>query len=372
MIGFGMAALFKVPRSPFWQLRYKLPNGKWGKQSTKFRHALPLETRQARALEAEHTQRELQGFKGAGEDRWDRWVVAHLRQRYATRHKTRERYEGSWRMIQAFMELEKLELPKQVTRSHVKRFIEWRQNPQEYGGKVEGIYPCSRNTALGDTKVWRIIMAEAVHLGYTATNPCASLGIPKDVPKEKRPFTDAEIVQIRKALLEYPEWMSIIFEIALHQALRLRQCRFPMSAIDWKRGAHGVITYPRAIVKGKTAFSHPVDARLVPLLRRLQADGREWTCEDFDAPRKAGEKMTLPSKAWFHFFRKLKMKGVSFHCCRVTWITRACLADVPVAKAMRFCNHGSTEVHRIYQKLGAEDIMTVPAMVAFPDSAADQ
>ena len=147
--------------------------------------------------------------------------------------------------------------------------------------------------------------------------------------------------------------MQICFEVGLYQALRLRQCAFPMSCVNFDRGT---ITYPFTIVKGKNPFTHPIDPRLAPLLRRLAADGRTKTCE---IPK-------MPSKAWWLFFKRLGIRDLCFHCLRVNWITRAAIAEVPEAKAMKFVNHASTEIHRIYRKLSSDDIMGVPARVALP------
>jgi integrase len=180
------------------------------------------------------------------------------------------------------------------------------------------------------------------------------LGIKKDTAKEKRPFSDAEIGIFREALRNEPEWMAVSFEVSLYQALRMRHCQFPLAWVDFERG---VIEYPQGFSKTKKRFSQPFDERLRPLLLWLKDKGREITCE---IPKMA-------SKAWWVFFRRLKIEGVYFHCLRVNWITRAAKAGVPIAEAMQFVAHSSTEVHRIYLKLSAGDIMSVPAMVRLPE-----
>jgi hypothetical protein len=45
-----------------------------------------------------------------------------------------------------------------------------------------------------------------------------------------------------------------------------------------------------------------------------------------------------------------------FHCLRVTYVTRLAQAGVPLSLAMRLTNHSDELVHRIYQRLGVEDV----------------
>lgn len=355
-----MAKLYPKSGSPFYYLRYKNESGVWRDKATPFRIGFPSETKQAKALEAEQTLKELKQRPVKGGETWDLWVLPFLRQTYAgpEHSRTLERYELAWRNVRAFLMWKKVEIPRLLTRALCKEYHSWRINPKEHGGAIEGVFKCGHNNALQDLKILSIICDEAVELGFLDSNPAFRLGIKKINAEEKRPFTDEEISKIRAGLTEYPEWMSISFELGLHQALRLRQTSFPLSCVDWKRNT---ITYPRTIVKGSKAFTHPIDARIRPLLEKLQKDGAKMTCAI--PPNKE-----LPSKSWWRFFKKLGIRDVCFHCTRVTWITRAAIAGVPISKAMRFVNHGSEEVHRIYTKLKADDIMEVPSMISYPEA----
>ncbi|MEO5804421.1 MAG: tyrosine-type recombinase/integrase, partial [Verrucomicrobiota bacterium] len=105
--------------------------------------------------------------------------------------------------------------------------------------------------------------------------------------------------------------------------------------------------------KGGTrrAFSIPYDDSLAPLLEKLKEErGATWA---FDWPK------NLPSKDWFLFFGRLSAKHglprYSFHCLRVTFITRGVKAGVPEAVMMKLVNHAGTTVHRAYQRLTFED-----------------
>ena len=84
------------------------------------------------------------------------------------------------------------------------------------------------------------------------------------------------------------------------------------------------------------------------MLKKLKKDGRTMTCE---LPQMA-------SKEWWRFFKKigLHQKGVCFHCTRVTVITRLIRQGHSEAVVRKIVHHASTEVNRIYQRLGVEDV----------------
>lgn len=45
-----------------------------------------------------------------------------------------------------------------------------------------------------------------------------------------------------------------------------------------------------------------------------------------------------------------------------TFITRLARNRVPLSHAMRLVNHASTTIHRVYQRLGVEDVREIPSM----------
>ena len=357
----NMASLYTKPGSPFHYLRFKSDDGRWRDKSTHLRIGFPSETKQAQAMAMEASLKELKRSPSKSGESWDSWVLPFLRQKYAgeEHERTLARYELAWRNVRAFLLWKGIDTPRRLTRAICKEYHIWRQNPEANGGRVEGVLRCGHNNALQELKILSIICDEAVALDFIETNPAYRNGIKRIKAEEKRPFTDEEIQKIRLALNDGPSWMAISFELALHQALRLRQTSFPLSCVDWKRGT---ITYPRKIVKGNKPFTHPIDDRIRPLLEKLKEADAKMTCV-------IPPDQELPSKTWWRFFKKHDIKDVCFHCTRVTWITRAAIAGVPISKAMRFVNHGSEEVHRIYTKLQAHDIMDVPAMVTYPDAS---
>jgi hypothetical protein len=158
--------------------------------------------------------------------------------------------------------------------------------------------------------------------------------------------------------------MTISFEIALHQGCRIRETSVLLSDIDENTGR---IQFH---AKGGKIFTTALNPALIPMIRKLRAVGAERTCL---LPRMA-------TKDW-HWLLKGRpdrgWKGICpkacFHCTRVTAITRMARNNVPIQKTMRFVNHADQAVHRIYQRLQADDLdLCVEALKFAPTSAKPQ
>ena len=335
-----MASLYKRPNSPFWWIKYKNEAGKQHAHSTGYRHAIPTQTRKANVLLNEKRLRELKTEKGMESDQWNIWVEEFLNSKYANSKKTLQRYKTCWQRLSAYLEESDIHRPYQLNFRACELYMPWR-----IAGQPQfGFYKCGHNTARLDLKILHLICKHAIKRGFLSHNPCASLGIPKEPAPEKSELTDDDIALIREQLvvLKQPEWMSISFEIAIHQGCRLTETSFPLSRIDWKRKT---IEFH---AKRDKKYTAPIHSNLLPLLKRLKDEGRKITCE---IPE-------MPSKKWWKFFQKtgLHKKGVCFHCTRVTVITRLIRAGVPENKVKKIVHHASTEVHRIYQRLGVDDV----------------
>src|SRR6202022_4728991 len=104
-------------------------------------------------------------------------------------------------------------------------------------------------------------------------------------------------------------------------------------------------------VKGGKGYSQPIDPAFYPILQDLVAHrqriGSSMLCE---IP-------ILPSVKWRVFLDELGLKHLVHHGLRATWITRAALAGIPESLAKRFVNHASSQVHAIYQKITANDLL---------------
>ena len=338
-----MASLYDRKNSPFIWIKYKDAAGVQKAHTTGFRSSIPAQKRKAKVLLNEKQLIELKTEKGKSGDSWNAWVIDFLETHYATKPATLARYKISWQSLSPYLAEQKIVRPLQLTFRHCELYIPWRIAGQPH----LGIYKCRHNTALYDLKVLRVICKRAKRLKFIAENPASALGIDKHKPDEKPELTDEDLALIRQKLqeLKMPDWMRISFEIAIHQGCRLSETVIPFSKIDFKKKT---ILFK---AKGDRDFSAPIHSKLLPLLQKIKKLGRATTC-------------VLPpmaSKEWWRFFKKigLHQKGVCFHCTRVTVITRLIRAGRPENVVQKIVNHSSTEVHRIYQRLGVEDVRGV-------------
>lgn len=338
--GYTMASLYKRDRSPFWWIKYRNDLNEVQQESTGFRHGIPSETRKAQVARNEKSLLELQINKHTADEIWDAWVLEFLNRQYEKSPGTLRRYENAWRNLSIYLHHKGITRPRQLTFRDCELYMDWRTK-----GQIDlGIYKCSHNNSRWELKILHRILRQAVKRGFVQNNPCDSLGIPRHKPAEKPELSDDDIALIREQLVaqEKPEWMKVCFEIAMHQGCRLRETSLPLSRIDLEK---------RTIqfhAKGDRPFTAPIHPNIIPMFQRMKDAKQKMTCE---LP-------PLPSKQWFLFFKKIGLhkKGVCFHCTRVTVITRLIRAGEPENKVKKIVNHASTEVHRIYQRLGVEDV----------------
>jgi integrase len=182
-------------------------------------------------------------------------------------------------------------------------------------------------------------MHEAVISGFCNSNPCSRLGIKRDPSPKKPRITDAEHKIILAALRHEPEWMQISYQIAWEQGCRFSETCLPLSDVDLRRNVIGFRT------KGEkdSIAEFPLSPRLRPLFQRLKREGRTVT---FQMPE-------MPGKAWWRFFRRIKLRHLCFHCTRVTFITRCYERGIPRDDVMRLAGHTSYAAHEIYPRLSA-------------------
>lgn len=350
-------SVFQRPGRAAWYVKYPTNDcaAGWVSKATPFKVANPGSKRRARAW-AEKMLKEFTSSGGrASAEKWSDWVSAYLQDKYRHSPRTLQSYEGSWATVADFLAEHGVHVPAQVTFNHVVAFLTWRTAQKRHSGAA-----ISRNTALQELRVLSLIMREAVRRGFALGNPVERSGLRRDPAKEKREFTGAEIERVREALrvregkLPVTErWMSVCWEIALHQGCRLTETQVPMELVDEKAGT---IQFAGKGRNGmKRVFTTTLHEGLRPLMAQLRAAGATVTCS---LPRMA-------AKEWHFFFKRLEMHGVSFHCTRVTVITRLARAGVPEQQAMRYVNHASAAIHRIYQKLRAEDLSACTKALRF-------
>jgi hypothetical protein len=348
-----MASLVNVKRSPYWQVKYIDPKtGVRVFKTTKFRKDDPTETKQARALEAELAAREHEKNLHTDAERWEDWVTPFLK-RHCAMPRTFERYMLGWSWLSMYLRERRIHNPSQLTYQDALGYLKWRTEYRKRGGRTVKL-----NTALNDMKVMRIIMRQAVRLQYATSNPCDRLGVAKQEAKEKPELTDEDIIQIRAALKNRAPWMAISFEIAIHTGCRQSETQIALRDIDLKRKT---ITFANPKGGRARAFTVPLPSALESLLRSLKDSGAMHTLDN--PPSMLG-------KEWWCFFKnELKRPELCFHCARVTFVTRHARAGTPLSAAMRLVNHSSTLVHRIYQRLGVDDVRQWESAIAIPVAA---
>lgn len=334
-----MASRYVREGSRFWWIKFRDSRGIIKREATKFRHGVPMDTRQCDALVAQKTMEEKsRGMVARDSHAFSRWVPQWFKVQYQNA-KTRTKYEGSWEIISRWMAGEGITAPAQVQREHASQFVDWRTRQKVMG--LKGKKTVCRNSALLDVTILRLVMFEAQKRGYIAVNPISKLRLKKDQAREKPELSPEQIAAVREALVKRPEWMRVSFEIALHQGCRFSETCLPLSRVNL---ADGTITFK---IKGGRMHTTKLHPGLRPMFERMMAEGRKMT---FAMPE------ANSTRDWSRLFKRLKMPGVSFHCTRVTCVTMLARAGVNEQQAMAYIGHSQTEIHRIYQRLKPRDL----------------
>lgn len=348
--------------SPYWWVAYTNPATlRRTAISSKQRRDDPIGYKRALDLARKKAEDGSAMLKASAGSQWTAWVEAWIRGKFSEPHQARSLKAElhRWRWVHAFLTEHKTHSPAGVTYQRGLDFMEWRQAHKTYSGK--GGY----NNALGELRLLGRVMREAVRRGFVTASPLERMGLKRKKSPEKPEMTTQEIAAIRRALKKKEgqlaiteRWMTVSFEIALHQGCRHAETSIPMSAID---EAAGTITLRQ---KGDRVFTTRLHDGLRPLITELRAASAVRTCVH---PPMAG-------KLWHWFFkgrneRDHHQKGVAprlcFHCTRVTVITRMARAGVPIQQAMAYVGHADHEIHRIYQRLQAPDLSRAQAALNF-------
>ena len=325
-----MASIYRRKDSKYWWVKWFDASGRVRQESTGLRIDSVAETREARRLRA---QREAEELRAPREDRnqklLDRWVPRWLGTRFAKQPNTLESYLGAWNHLFGFFKSRDLLIADRIRREHCFEYLEKR------------IKAASRNTAIHDLAILRLILNEAVRRNWIDKNPASALRLKKDIPSERPEITEAERILIEKALKKKPDWMKVSWAIAWHQGCRLAETSVPLKDVDLK---NRMITFT---IKGGRRHTTRLHPDLVPLFNRLKREKKKVT---WDFRRSA-------SRDWSRFFKKIGLGHLTFHSTRVTVITRlARSGTVNEQMAMRFIGHCSSEIHAIYQRLQAVDL----------------
>ena len=353
-------SIYQRDGRPFYYASFVPPNAyKRVHVSTQIRVADT--TGKARAYEWACERAKLSRVHDAGVDEhWHAWVVRFLEQRYRRSPLSLSRYLTSWRVWEKYLTKEKIMGPRGVSFQTIRDFLDWRTGPEQEKRSGKRV---SHNTAMTDIEGFRLIMGEAVRRGWRTDNPCRELGISRDPAKEKVEIMDDEMATIIAALDKFvaerphKDWMRISWEIARWQGCRLSETQFDIRRhvnfdedTIWFRG------------KGGVEIHTSLSPQLKPYLQKMLASGRTFTCK---FPRMGVGAAGAASKFFRQFFDELGLPHISFHCTRVTVITKLIRADVPLAQVMAFIGHADEEVNRIYRKLKPRDLRAVPLALSY-------
>jgi integrase len=208
----------------------------------------------------------------------------------------------------------------------------------------------SWNTALTELKVFSAIMQEAVRRGFIQANPAVRLGLKRTPPKQKSEISDDEVAKIEAALKECDEWMRDCWLVAMRQGCRVSETAAPLRNIDTKAKT---ISFD---VKGGKIHTAPLHDDLLPLVARARKAKRKTL-------------VVLPPyapKKWHQFFRRIGLPHLSFHCTRVTVVTKLARSGAPIYQTKAYVGHASDTVHAIYQRLTSADVGHLGAVLSNP------
>lgn len=350
-----MASKYERPNSSVWWVKYRDETGRIRREATKFRVDVAMDTREAEihvarlTLEEKsrrHAQRDSHAFS--------QWVPTFLTVTYGNSPKTLTKYRSSWAALEKFFTAQGITSPLHVKREHATEYLAWRVKQKVPG--LKGKKFVSRNSALIDIAVFRLVMYEALKRAYISSNPISKLRLKPDSAREKPEFTPDQIRDIREALQKKPEWMRISFEIALYQGCRFAETSLPLSRVNLR---DNTITFR---IKGGRMHTTKLHPALRPMFEQMIAEGRTLT---FEMPERNA------TRDWSRLFKRLKLKGYSFHCTRVTVITMLARAGVNEQQAMAYIGHSHAEIHRIYQRLKARDLDACVDALAFSTSGSN-
>ncbi len=325
-----MAYLRKLERSPFWFLRYQdTDTGLWREKSTKLRHDDPKETRKAKRLCDQHSEREAKVSPDA-DGEFARWAPEYIRSHYQRPHSLK-RYDAAWQRISEWLQTNRLRHPRQIRYQHANDFMAWRKGTG-----------ASHNTARLELKFFSFVMREAMRREFTETNPLALAKVEIAPAKEKPELTPDMMRAARAAFAGRPRWMRTVFEICANTGCRFAEASIPMERVDLKQKLVLLTDSKRSENDPRRLHCVPINDQLAAYLATLS--GQERT-----TPPLTGDMNRL-----FNVVLK-KATGATSHSLRVSFVTRCHRAKLNEADVMRLVNHSSRLVHRIYTRLNVDD-----------------
>lgn len=332
-----MATSYRRKNSPYYWISYRKADGNWGDRSTGIRIDQEGSKRKIQQRISEETAKEELMRDDGGSALLRAWVPGWIDYHY-TNINSRKRGHNAWAHLSQFIEIKKILHPQEITYAFCHEFMRWRTDAEAC--KREARRCGNWNTALTEVRILGAILQEAVARGWVIANPCARLRLGRKDTKEKLPFEPEDVAEIEGMLKGADQWMQDAWLVGIKQGCRLSEVQVPMSRITEKTGN---IVFK---VKGGGTHNAPLHRDLLHLVARRRKEKAEMLVE-------------LPDNASKKFNQWLTNRGYpdhSFHCLRVTVITRFALANVTLEKAMQYVGHCSEMAHAIYRKLKPKDV----------------
>lgn len=345
-----MAFLRQHKRSPFWYLkRRNLDTATWEEKSTGLRVDDPGETRKAQRTADKATAEEKRVGTSGHSPAFLAWVPRYLATHWQN-EESRRRYVTAWQPIRQFLAEHDIVHPRQIRYEHARDYLEWRLRTPVYRRAAD------RNTALLELKFLSQLVNEAIRHGFADANPLNRLGIARTPARVKPDFTNDQIRELKERFAREVEWMLVCSEIALYTGCRFSETAIPVSDINLAAGLLRLTDAKRNANDRRKQFLVPIDDHLRPLLQRIVESGASQTCE---ITRDKNGRINSVIKATVG-------KEYSFHCYRVTFVTRCHRAGLSESQAMRLVNHSSKLVHQIYSRLSVDDVRPARARLDLP------
>lgn len=335
-----MASYYRKPKSKYYWLRIKNPDGSWTDVSSGIDAEQKGSLRKIQQRVALETAREERLADDGGDAMLRSWVPAWIPYHYQN-PKSEQRAQNAWAHLSAFFKSKRILHPEEVTYALCHEYMQWRTD--EDACEEENRRMGNWNTALTELRILGTIMQEALSRGLILANPCSRLRLGRRDVKEKRAIERDEQAVIEAALENEEQWMRDCWTVGIKQGCRLGEVQVPLDQISIP---NRVIPFR---VKGGRIHPAPLHADLIPIILRRREEGAERLV---DLPKS-------PSKEWINFFNRCGYNDISFHCLRVTVITRFALANVTAEKAMQYVGHCSELVHSIYRKLKPRDVASL-------------
>lgn len=201
----------------------------------------------------------------------------------------------------------------QITRAEVVRWVNGLKGSSRTINKKRGFIQW----------MFRRLMEE----GYVDRSPAEGIRAVQGFTKHRQPLSEVEV----KAVLENAGEFKPVVLCALHTGMRLGDCaRLNMSSVDLQEGWVTVVT-------SKTGAR--VEVPLHPDLRAVLPKKKAGAA----FPRWGKQKVSSLTHEYIRVRRKAKVEK-DFHSLRVTWVTRAISAGVPVDVVRKVTGHQTVEV----------------------------